>query len=96
MFIPASVPQPTEIGEIRGGLGVGLDRPCGRKQMGEFDQGRRGSAILLDRPLEHSTFVPQSQRANPAEVIDRQQIVQRIERSVCDRRARRDAPPGDA
>src|SRR5579859_5743173 len=72
------------MGEVRCGLGVGLHRARGRQQVSELDQGRRGPAALLGSPLKQPIFVLQSKRADPADVIDGEKVVHRIEQSLID------------
>jgi len=55
--------------------------------MREFDQRRRGSAPVLGCTLESPVFILEAQGANAADVIDGEQIIQRIERAWLDRLA---------
>lgn len=70
-----------EIGQIGLGLGISFNGAGRRQELGEFNQRRRSSAALVDGAVITSVFALEPKRADAADVVDRQKIVHRIQRS---------------
>jgi hypothetical protein len=61
-----------------------LDRPRRGQQVAKLDQWRRSPPTLVGRALEHAVLVPNTQRADAARVIDRQEEVEGVQRTALD------------
>src|ERR1700734_1118613 len=64
-----------------------LDRMRRGHQVAKLDQRRRGSPALLGRTLENAILILNTQRADAARVIDRQEEVEGVQRTALDIRA---------
>src|SRR5665213_2585601 len=71
---------PAQISEVGCRLGVVLDRAGRGKQSTQFDKRRRGAAALLRGSLKKPILIPEAKRADAARVIDRPQIIERVQR----------------
>jgi len=77
----------SEVAQILRRLGMRLNRMRRVQQVAKLDQRRRGSPALLGRALENAVLVLKTQRADAARIVDRQQEVERVQRTALDIRA---------
>ena len=76
----------TEIAQILGRFGMRFHGMRRGQQMAKFDQRRHGSAPRLGRALEDAIFVLEAQCADAAYVVNRQEEVEGVQRTVLESR----------
>ena len=74
----------TEVAQILGRFGMRFHRMRRGQQVAKFDQRRHGSAARFGRALEDAIFVLETQRTHAAYVVNRQEEVEGVKRTVLD------------